>query len=445
MTTTLREAFEKGTEAFNAHDIDRFADVLADNVVFRAPGGMGREGKAFDGLHIDGDVALEEGTFTGTHNGVLYAPAGDIPSAGRPVAVDYIQVPGFRDDKHVSFNLAKHRAAGIACAVLVVAAGAACGGGGGGAASSTPSGVTRTQPTVPVRSMAQLRSTRLQAAIPVGGAPNAPDWQAEGFGAVWVANSAKNAVQRIDPTTNRVTAVVPIGAQPCDGLATGFGSVWAVDCAGALVRIDPSAGRVVARIAVTAESDEGLIATGEGGVWILSSLNANHDALIRIDPATNKVGTRVLVPVGSTAAAVGFGSVWVTTAAGSSVERVDPSTGKVAATIRVHAGPRFLATGEGAVWVLNQSDGSVSRIDPDTSQVTATILVNVPGEGGCIAAGEGRVWVTMPGTPLSTIDPRNNAVTEQFRGVGGDCISTGFDSIWLSNHDLGNVWRLSPH
>jgi ketosteroid isomerase-like protein len=65
MTTTLREAFEKGTEAFNAHDIDRFADVLADDVVFRAPGGMGREGKAFDGLHIDGDVALEEGTFTG--------------------------------------------------------------------------------------------------------------------------------------------------------------------------------------------------------------------------------------------------------------------------------------------------------------------------------------------------------------------------------------------
>ena len=211
------------------------------------------------------------------------------------------------------------------------------------------------------------------------------------------------------------------------------------------MRIDPSAGRVVARISVTAESDEGLIATGEGGVWILSSLNANHDALIRINPATNKVGARVLVPVGSTAAAVGFGSVWVTTAAGSSVERVDPSTGKVAATIRVHAGPRFLATGEGAVWVLNQSDGSVSRIDPHTSRVAATIPVNVPGDGGCIAAGEGGVWVTMPRTPLSRIDPGRNAVTEQFTGVGGDCISTGFDSIWLSNHELGNVWRLSPH
>jgi len=346
-----------------------------------------------------------------------------------------------------------NRALGIAGAVFIVAMGAACGasgGGGGGTASPTRSQVTHTPlpaqtPTVSARSMAQLRSTRLQAVISVGGAPNAPDWQAEGFGAVWVANSAKSAVQRIDPATNRVTAVVPIGAEPCDGLATGFGSVWAVDCTGKLLRIDPRAGRVIKRISVTAESDEGLIAAGEGGVWILSSLNTDHDVLIRIDPATNKAGARVLVPVGSTAAAVGFGSVWVTTAGGSSVERVDPSTGKVAATIRVHAAPRFLATGEGAVWVLNQSDGSVSRIDPHTSQVTATIPVNVPGEGGCIAAGEGGVWVTMPGTPVSRIDPLSNTVTEQFTGVGGDCISVGFHSIWLSNHELGNVWRLSPH
>jgi hypothetical protein len=32
MTTTTREAFEKGTDTFNAHDIDAFAEVLADDV-----------------------------------------------------------------------------------------------------------------------------------------------------------------------------------------------------------------------------------------------------------------------------------------------------------------------------------------------------------------------------------------------------------------------------
>jgi ketosteroid isomerase-like protein len=46
MTMTTREAFQKGTDAFNAHDIDAFAEVLADDVVFQAPGGMRGEGKA---------------------------------------------------------------------------------------------------------------------------------------------------------------------------------------------------------------------------------------------------------------------------------------------------------------------------------------------------------------------------------------------------------------
>ena len=42
MAMTVREAFEKGTDTFNAHDIDGFASVLADDVVYQAPGGITR-------------------------------------------------------------------------------------------------------------------------------------------------------------------------------------------------------------------------------------------------------------------------------------------------------------------------------------------------------------------------------------------------------------------
>jgi ketosteroid isomerase-like protein len=56
-------------------------------------------------VHFVDDVAVEEGTFTGTHDGTLRTPAGDIPPTGRSVAVDYVQVLRFRDGKHVSFNL----------------------------------------------------------------------------------------------------------------------------------------------------------------------------------------------------------------------------------------------------------------------------------------------------------------------------------------------------
>jgi ketosteroid isomerase-like protein len=124
MTMTTHQAFEIGTDTFNAHDIDAFAEVLADDVVFVAPGGMRGEGKAacaeFYGtwfsafpdahvevhhLHIIDNFAVEEGTFTGTQNGVLHSPTGDIAPTGRSVRLAYIQLLRFRDGKHISFNL----------------------------------------------------------------------------------------------------------------------------------------------------------------------------------------------------------------------------------------------------------------------------------------------------------------------------------------------------
>jgi predicted ester cyclase len=56
-------------------------------------------------VHIVDNVAIEEGTFTGTQDGVLRGPMGDIPPTGRWVKVDYIQVLRFCDGKHVSFKL----------------------------------------------------------------------------------------------------------------------------------------------------------------------------------------------------------------------------------------------------------------------------------------------------------------------------------------------------
>ena len=124
MAMPVREAFERATEAFNRHDIKGFAEGLADDVTFTAPGGVQGRGKqacaesyavwfhafpdahvAMRAVHIIDDVVVEEGTFTGTHNGVLHGPAGDVPPTGRAVKVDYVDVLRFKDGKHVSMNL----------------------------------------------------------------------------------------------------------------------------------------------------------------------------------------------------------------------------------------------------------------------------------------------------------------------------------------------------
>ena len=102
MAMTVREAFEKGTDTFNAHDIDGFTSVLADDVVYQAPGGISGQGKAACAQFFAGWWDA----FPDAHIDVRAVHiAGDIAPTGRQVAVDYIHVLRYRDGKHASFNL----------------------------------------------------------------------------------------------------------------------------------------------------------------------------------------------------------------------------------------------------------------------------------------------------------------------------------------------------
>src|SRR5438874_2214869 len=153
---------------------------------------------------------------------------------------------------------------------------------------------------------------------------------------------------------------------------------------------------------------------------------------------------RLYVAAGSYGLAFGDDAIWATSTDKSVVTRVDPHTNLIVETIPVGKSPRFVAAGAGSVWTLNQGDGSVSRIDTKTNKVTATIEIGVPGGGGDIAVGEGSVWVTAFEYPLSRIDPSTNTVVQQFYGKGGDAVRVGLGSIWLSNLEAGNVWRIDP-
>ena len=110
------DAVERATEAFNAHDLHGLEDVLADDVICRAPGGVAEKGKAacvgfhrrwladfpdaqveVRARHTIGHVVVEEGTFRGTHDGVA--------ATGRSVCLDYVRVVRVRDGKQVSLDL----------------------------------------------------------------------------------------------------------------------------------------------------------------------------------------------------------------------------------------------------------------------------------------------------------------------------------------------------
>ncbi len=123
-SSNVREMFEKGTRAFNAHDIEAFAALMADDVSTRAPGVDELDGKAavaayyrswldafpdarveIDAAHFLEEASIEEGVFSGTHGAPLRTPDGDLPPTGRSVRVEYMQVVRYAGGRMSSIHL----------------------------------------------------------------------------------------------------------------------------------------------------------------------------------------------------------------------------------------------------------------------------------------------------------------------------------------------------
>jgi YVTN family beta-propeller protein len=131
-------------------------------------------------------------------------------------------------------------------------------------------------------------------------------------------------------------------------VAAGGGAVWVLDDTppGGVLRVDPTSNRVVATIPLG--FDPGGMAFGSGALWVT---NNSGDAVVEIDPATQRVTRSIGVGDGPVGVAVGEGSVWVANYRDGTVSRIDPSRGSVAATIRVGTEPTYVAAGAGAAWV----------------------------------------------------------------------------------------------
>ncbi len=278
--------------------------------------------------------------------------------------------------------------------------------------------------------------------VPVG-----PGWLETGFGSVWVTKIDSGAVLRIDPPTGRIIAQIRVGSHPDLAIGIGMNSVWIVDTKDrTITQIDPMTNKVVGTIpAKITDETEGSIAIGAGSLWVLTNENGTDSGtLSRLDPQSGKVIANIAVKPKSHAAIFAFGSVWVTSTGGGSVARVDPHTNAMTADIPVRAAPRFMAASDDGLWVLSQGDGSLARIDPLTNRVIATIEIGVPGEGGDLCIGEGYVWVSAEGVPLSQIDPRTNKLIRQY--VGGekdDTLRVDFGSAWIIDELKGQVWQVN--
>ncbi len=270
------------------------------------------------------------------------------------------------------------------------------------------------------------------------------DWVEVTPGAIWVGTTGPFSVVKIDPRTNQVLGRAELPGEPCAGLAHGFGRLWVPLCGhdgakNALAEVSLKDAHIHAILPIGPAASEGGIAVSRDGVWMVTD---KAGTLARIDPRTGAVRQTVRLPAGSFNPIVADGLIWVTSIEGDRITAVDARTGLVLGETSTGPKPRFLTSGANSIWTLNQGDGSITRIDAKTRRVTATIAAGIPGHGGDIAFGDGKVWATVSDIPLSAIAPATNTVAHQWIGPGGDSLRVAFGAIWLTDYDKGTVSRI---
>jgi predicted ester cyclase len=102
---------ERGNKNFNAHNMEAIARDASPDSEMTAPGDIKLKGPqaikeynqnfvtAFPDARVEqknifaqGNHVIVEGVFTGTHNGTLKTPIGDVPATGRKVKGEFVQI-----------------------------------------------------------------------------------------------------------------------------------------------------------------------------------------------------------------------------------------------------------------------------------------------------------------------------------------------------------------
>lgn len=150
-----------------------------------------------------------------------------------------------------------------------------------------------------------------------------------GTGSVWICDRHDGAggVIRLDPQTNRIQAQIDVSEDRglwCNGdLKVTAQGVWVpiFDTTNPLrqhllERIDPSTNKVTDLISFGADMQVS-IAADEHGVWVCDPTRG----LYRVDPQTKRVVAQVLLP-GGDSMTLGAGALWITRTSDNSVARI---------------------------------------------------------------------------------------------------------------------------
>ena len=281
-----------------------------------------------------------------------------------------------------------------------------------------------------------------------------------------------NSVVRIDPSTLKVTQVVPVVDAPDLVVASG-GFVWITSHilrdtgpdtlrnAGdrALTRLDPSNGQ--AEVVGGGLAPCGLTDDPSGDIWLANCYPGTagpRDNVVRIDARTLHFKKTFPVAGGEgflRGLAYGGGSLWVTALFGGdpsnngTLTEVDPQTGSEhTSQLTPESGGLAWSEGYGDLWIDNFFSGSLTRLHAASGAMKTTFS---GGNPAFPIVESDVVWVADWGEPrvvrLHAVGPvRPRTVWLPIRNFTATTwdVAAGAGAVWATTPRDHAVWRIDP-
>lgn len=190
--------------------------------------------------------------------------------------------------------------------------------------------------------------------VRVGGEPGSV---VAAFGRVWVSAWASGRLVVVDPRSMRVVKRIRIGSTPAS-LRVANGAIWVGfgRSATAVARVNPRTAEIV-RVPVGVQSPRSFV-TGTRDLWI----QAGDHALVRLDPSSRAVTAKL--SFGRTLAGGALapdGTIWMPDKEQNVVYRVDPEKAAVVDSFAAGPGAFVALRAYGSMWVTSYAGSDVWR------------------------------------------------------------------------------------
>jgi virginiamycin B lyase len=224
-------------------------------------------------------------------------------------------------------------------------------------------------------------------------------------GAPWVTDSGRNAILRVDPSTEKLSVYpLPKGRGDANLNTAAFdkrGILWFTGQSGVYGRLDPRTGRIDVFDAPRGRGPYGIAAAPDGSVYY-ASLAGSHVARIdtetgaatAIDPPTPRQGARRVWPDSK-------GRIWVSEWNAGKLGAYDPATGKWREWDLPGKSPQAYAVyvdETDRVWVSDFGANALVRFDPERETFRSFPLPSRGARVRQILGRKGEVWGAESGT-----------------------------------------------